>query len=119
MKKRFIACLLLCLMLNGTAYAWTDYFKIDFDEAAGFFSNIFKDDKKENVSRDVKAENSSETLPPEIASEWDSLTSNLTDALELRGSSVGSRPVAEDGDAAHEPGGFQEPLFLPPHRVFG
>ena len=86
MKKKFLAVLFLCLTLNTSAYAsdWTSYFQIDWDEAAGYFSDFFKDDEKENISHDVKAENNKEALPPEIASNWDSLTSNLTDALELR-----------------------------------
>lgn len=94
MKKKFVAALILCLMLNGcqrgsrmaNASDWTDYFSIDLEEAGNYISSLFTDDKgkEETHSPDIKADNNKEVLPPEIASNWDSLTSNLTDALELR-----------------------------------
>ena len=83
MKKIFLAVLILCLTFNSTAYAsdWTSYFHVDWNEVSGYVTGLFNDDKKVN-EKNEKAE--AEILPPQIASDWDDLTENLTDALKLR-----------------------------------
>ena len=77
MKKKFFAGLILVLMLNSAAYAseWTSYFQIGWDEITGLFTSD-KEEKKPSAPDEI--------LPPKIASEWDDLTENLSDALKLR-----------------------------------
>ena len=79
MSKKFFASLVLVLVLCGGAYAsdWTSYFHIDFDKVGGYISGLFGKDKKDNNAQD-------EILPQHLASDWDSLTEKLTDALKLR-----------------------------------
>lgn len=79
MSKKFFASLVLVLVLCGGAYAsdWTSYFHIDFDKVGGYISGLFGKDKKDNTGQD-------EILPQHLASDWDSLTEKLTDALKLR-----------------------------------
>ena len=79
MSKKFFASLVLVLVLCGGAYAsdWTSYFHIDFDKVGDYISGLFGKDKKDNTGQD-------EILPQHLASDWDSLTEKLTDALKLR-----------------------------------
>ncbi len=81
MKKKFFAFFVLFFVLGGTASAsdWTSYFQVDWNEVSSYVSNFFTGDKNENV-KPV----SDEILSPYIASEWENLTENLTDALKLR-----------------------------------
>ncbi len=79
MSKKFFAGLVLVFMLCGSAYAsdWTSYFKINLDGVGEYISGLFGKEKKNNTASD-------EILPQHLASDWDSLTGNLTDALKLR-----------------------------------
>ena len=86
MKKRFLAGLILCLMLNSTAFAsdWTSYFQIGFDEISGYVTDLFKGKDEKPQEQPAEKEKKDEVLPPKIAEDWGELTENLTDALKLR-----------------------------------
>ena len=79
MKKKFLAGLILIFVFSGAACAsdWTSYFQVDWNEVGGYVTGLFNKDNKEVVASD-------EILPQHIASDWDSLTEDLTDALKLR-----------------------------------
>ncbi len=79
MKKKFFAGLILAVMFCSAAAAsdWTSYFQIDWQEVSDYVSGFFDKNENDSVASD-------EILPPKIASDWDSLTGNLTDALKLR-----------------------------------
>ena len=91
MMKKFLALLTLTFILvfSNSAFALSGYFTVDWDKAGdyisekwddvtGFFGNSDKDKKGK------KSEVSDDILNPHIASGWDKLTGNLTDALKLR-----------------------------------
>ncbi|MBQ7558646.1 MAG: hypothetical protein IJT20_00105 [Synergistaceae bacterium] len=79
MSRKIFAGLVLVFMLCGGAYAsdWTSYFQINLDGVGEYISGLFGKEKKDNTASD-------EILPQHLASDWDSLTGNLTDALKLR-----------------------------------
>ncbi|MBQ7196482.1 MAG: hypothetical protein IJS40_03640 [Synergistaceae bacterium] len=79
MKKKFFAGLVLAVMFCSAAAAsdWTSYFQVDWQEVGDYVSEFFGKNENESVASD-------EILPQHIASDWDSLTENLTDALKLR-----------------------------------
>ena len=82
MRKRIFAGLLLSLVFCSAACAseWTSYFRVGWSAVTGYVSDKWHSitgGKSEPVSSD-------ETLPKEIASQWDGLTDSLNDALTLR-----------------------------------
>lgn len=85
--KKFLACLTLVLTFSNSAFAsgWTGYFTIDWGKAGDYVS-----EKWDDVTgwfgggKEEKIPASDDILTPHIASDWDKLTGNLTDALELR-----------------------------------
>lgn len=91
MRKKFLAGLVLAFLLCNCAYAsdWKSYFKVDWDEVGNYATEKWNDASNyvsglfTSKSKDIKV-SSDETLPPEIAQNWDKLTGSLTDALTLR-----------------------------------
>ena len=86
--KKFIAVMVVALMLSGTgqAHAWTGYFTLDWDEFSEYAAKTW-DDVSEYVGgwfNDSPTASKDETLPEEIASGWGKLTDTLNDTLKLR-----------------------------------
>ena len=79
MSRKFFASLVLVFVLCGVANAsdWTSYFSVDLDDVGDYISGLFGKEKKENIASD-------EILPQHLASDWDNLTGDLSDALKLR-----------------------------------
>lgn len=84
MRKRLIAGLIMVCVLCGTSYAeeesWTSYFSLAWDSIWEYVTGWFTFGDPETA----KISTSNETLPPHIASEWNSLTDTLGETLTLR-----------------------------------
>lgn len=85
MRKRLIAGLIMVCVLCGTSYAeeesWTGYFSLAWDAVWEYVTGWFTFGEPEVAELPVSDD---ETLPPHLASEWNSLTDTLGDTLILR-----------------------------------